>query len=252
MPKILLCADSFGTTDPKYPGLHFSEKIQHKVKDCEIINLAQGGASNFLIQLQLHQGLRFKPDAVILSFTVSTRMTFPSHLSSYFSKKLFKQTKRDKRFNQQYYWSKIKNYNNQTYLTSPRINADCLGNEDDFVQRAKKWNEEACFLGQPHIDDLKDYFTVIGLCNLLKLNSIPFCFSLGGLSFPQPWRKHFRTRILSDNHLTDELNDLMTQSIDLNLWDHATHNHNEGPAFHVDNHDIQSRFANECIEKLKL
>jgi hypothetical protein len=249
MPKILLCADSFGTTDPGYPGLHFSEKIQQKVKDCEIINLSHSGGSTFLIQLQLHQGLQFKPDAVILSFTSSNRTTFQSYMSHYYQKKLFRQYKHDKQFNHQYYWSKIKNHNTRKYLTSAQIDTHSMSNEDDFVQRAKKYYLDGFLLQQDYINDLKDYFTVINLLNLLKLNSIPFCFSLGGISYNRPWHKDFRTRILSDNHLNDELNDHMTQSIDLNLWDYQQ---NEGPRFHVDDHDIQSRFADECIKKLKL
>jgi hypothetical protein len=249
MPKILLCADSFGTTDPRYPGLHFSEKIQQKVKDCEIINLSQSGGSNFLIELQLHQGLRFKPDAVILLFTSTSRLTFQSHLSRYFRKKLFTQSKHNKRFDQQYYWSNIKNYNAQTYLCSPQI--DMFGTDnDDFAQRAKKYCLDGFLLEQNYINDLKDYFTVINLLNLCKLNSIPYCFSLGGISWNRPLHKHFRTHVLTDNHLTDELDDHMTQSIDLNLWDYA--NHSEGPRFHVNDHDVQLQFANECIGKLKL
>jgi len=249
MPKILLCADSFGTTDPQYPGVHFSEKIQQKVKDCEIINLSQAGGSNFLIELQMHQGLQLKPDAVILLFTSPNRLTFQSHQSNFYKKKLFEHSKHDKRFNNQYSWSKIKNYNTRTYLTSTQINTPSMFNEDDFAQRAKKWYKDYWLLKQNYINDLKDYFTVINLLNLCKLNSIPFCFSLGGIIYNRQWHTDFRTHVLTDNHLTDELNDHMTQSISLNLWDHYQ---NEGPCFHVDDHDIQSRFADECIEKLKL
>jgi hypothetical protein len=249
MPKILLCADSFGTTDREYPGLHFSEKIQQKVKDCEIINLSQSGGSNFLIELQLRQGLQFKPDAVILSFTNSDRLTFQSHLSNFYKKKLFQQVKQDKQFNHQYYWSKVKNYNTQTYLCSPQIDANRMLNEDDFEQRTKKYFQDGSILEQNYINDLRDYFTVINLLNLCKLNSIPYCFSLGGLSYKRSWHSYFNTGVLTDNHLTDELDDHMTQSINLNLWDHFQP---EGPRFHVNDHDIQLQFANECIEKLKL
>ena len=249
MSKILLCADSFGTTDHEYPGLHFSEKIQQKVKDCEIINLSHSGGSNFLIELQLHQGLQFKPDAVILLFTNTNRITFQSHLSHYYQKKLFREYKRNKQFNHQYYWSKVKNHNTQKYLCSPQFDAYSMSNEDAFTQKAKKYFKDAVFFEQDYINDLKDYFTMINLLNLLKLNSIPFCFSLGGMSFNRPWHEDFRTRILSDNHLTDELNEHMSQSTSLNLWDYYQ---DTGPCFHVNDHDIQLKFADECIEKLKL
>lgn len=249
MPKILLCADSFGTTDHQYPGLHFSEKIQQKVQDCEIINLSQSGGSNFLIELQLHQGLQFKPDAVILSFTSPNRTTFQSYMSHYYQKKLFRQYKRDKQFNHQYYWSKVKNHNTQKYLCSPQIEHYSMPNEDDFTQRAKKWYDDGVRLDQDSINDLKDYFTVINLLNLLKLNSIPCCFSLGGLSYNRPWHRDFRKHTLSDNHLTDELDYHMTQSTSLNLWDYYQ---DTGPCFHVNDHDIQLKFADECIGKLKL
>ena len=89
----------------------------------------------------------------------------------------------------------------------------------------------------------------LNLLNLLKLNSIPFCFSLGGMSFNRSWHKYFTTGILPDNHLTDELDEHMSQSTSLNLWDYYQ---DTGPCFHVNDHDIQLKFADECIGKLKL
>ena len=67
--KILICGDSFCVTDPKFPKLHWSEKLLELSSDIEVYNLSMGGASNALITMQLMQGLKLKPDFIILSFT---------------------------------------------------------------------------------------------------------------------------------------------------------------------------------------
>ena len=76
-PRILICGDSFGTTDHNFPGLHFSEKLT----DCEVLNLSQGGASNAMIQVQLYQGLELMPTHVILLFTAQWRAEYNIYAS---------------------------------------------------------------------------------------------------------------------------------------------------------------------------
>ena len=49
--KILVCGDSFCIEDPRYPGLHFTDKIKNKYQ-VDIINQSAGGASNSMIAVQ--------------------------------------------------------------------------------------------------------------------------------------------------------------------------------------------------------
>lgn len=69
MKKVLICGDSFGVIDPRFPNLHWSEKLASTSAEIEIFNFSVGGASNALITMQLMQGLKFDPDFVIISFT---------------------------------------------------------------------------------------------------------------------------------------------------------------------------------------
>jgi len=262
MPKILLCGDSFGTTDHCYPELHFSEKIAKKINDCEIINLSQGGASNFLIELQLHQGLRFKPDAVILMFTAPWRSTFVTKISEY----LTKISNGKIMYHQRHYLKpndvcKVKLNNLKKYITHVEFQYDAQMkgvSENDVIHRARKWKDESLFLQQDYINGFRDYFTAISLLNLLKLNDIPFCFSLGG--FGSNGNKSFynhsiKEHIVKFNCLTDELENHMSQSISVNLWDATNGGYDplaKQPSFHVEDDNLQTLFANECIEKLKL
>jgi hypothetical protein len=74
--KVLICGDSFAQDDPRYPGLHFSQKIANSfpIIDWKICNLASGGSSNRALAQQLLQGMMYNPDFVILLFTSSNRI----------------------------------------------------------------------------------------------------------------------------------------------------------------------------------
>lgn len=70
--KLLVVGDSFMRPDIDYPGQHWSEMLS----DYQILMYSVSGSSNGIIAHQFYRGLEFKPDAVILGFTASTRIEF--------------------------------------------------------------------------------------------------------------------------------------------------------------------------------
>ena len=74
-PTLLIVGDSFMKPEryhSKFFGQHWSELIT----DYNIVNLAEDSSSNAVIFVQLLDGLKQKPDAVILGFTMPDRIEF--------------------------------------------------------------------------------------------------------------------------------------------------------------------------------
>jgi hypothetical protein len=61
-----------------------------------------------------------------------------------------------------------------------------------------------------------------------------------GINYSSTVDKHF---------IKDHINDYADQLLKINLWNHK--NNKERPYFHVDNNDVQTAFANECIYHLR-
>jgi len=72
MKKLLVVGDSFMRPDLDFPGQHWSEMLP----EFEILMLSQSGSTNGMIAWQFFEGLKLKPDAVILGFTMSDRIEF--------------------------------------------------------------------------------------------------------------------------------------------------------------------------------
>jgi len=72
MKKLLVVGDSFMHPDANFSGQHWSEMLP----EYEIIMLSQSGSTNGMIAWQFFQGLEFKPDAVVLGFTMPDRIEF--------------------------------------------------------------------------------------------------------------------------------------------------------------------------------
>ena len=51
------------------------------------------------------------------------------------------------------------------------------------------------------------------------------------------------------NFIKNYINDYANQSLKINLWNHK--NGKNRPYFHVDNTEVQTAFANECIHHLR-
>jgi hypothetical protein len=217
--KILVCGDSFCVTDPRFCGLHWSEKLLNLSEDIILYNLAFGGASNALILLQLLQGLKLNPDFVVLSFTNHGRYEYDKNIDAC----PFDLTAND-------IAAYIKNrYTTNMYKTNSAANAVI-----------DKWILEG---SSENFEKLKNYFYISHCLTLLTQQNINFCFSLGGFSYKQD-----HTELINSNYLTNTLTQFAEHELATNLWYHIlTYTKNE-PCFHVDKDEIQMLFANECFQ----
>jgi len=74
--KVVVCGDSWMTTDIRYPDKHFSEILSNKY-GFNVINLARGGMSNIGICFQLQQAVELDPQIIIFNETEPDRTSFP-------------------------------------------------------------------------------------------------------------------------------------------------------------------------------
>ena len=180
--KILVCGDSYFVTDPKFPGLHWSEKLLAMSGDIEVYNLSFGGCSNALITLQLMQGLKLNPDFVILSFTNEHRY------------------ESDAKIDAMPYGLTIDSiaaYLKERYKANPLRKTDFLELSTNF-------------------EKLKNYFHIMFCLQTLKSKGINFCFSLGGFEYQQDY-----TALLRSNFLENTVFDYTAHELSLNLWYHG-------------------------------
>ena len=235
MKRVLICGDSFGIVDPRFPGLHFSEKLQN----CDVINLARGGASNAMINVQLHQGLQHNPTHVIMLFTAQWRSEYNIYLSGLTNSELKHCMPGDKNDN----WSvdEIKAFNENAYITSPYLKVRGVKHITDAYEGHLKYYFT-------DYESIKTYFHVMGMFDRLTLLGIPFCFSFGGFA-----HDYFecRDRIFTRNYLKNTLETYLPRSTSLNLWDHADQSgNNKVPFHHVKDDAVQTEFARQCEEIL--
>ena len=215
--KILICGDSFAVTDPCFPGLHWSEKIFDQSANYEVLNFACGGGTNSLIELQLHQGLKYNPDFVILAFTEPNRFEF------------------DKNINLQpinfHGYQDVVNYNFERYTTSAWINN---GPIYDI------WTRFATLANSIEFGILKTYFTMSNIFTKLNIEKIPFCWTRGGVDLSVV------DALTEKNHIVNHLGEFYQHRLTTDLWKHASYK-KDAPYFHVPDPQVHSRFANECI-----
>jgi hypothetical protein len=219
--KILICSDSFGVTDPAYPGLHWSEQILNFSPEYEVMNLSTGGCSNTLITLQLLQGLRFDPDFVIFSFTSSGRYEYDNKESA---------------MPQELTPSEISNYIKQRYTTNS------FQHNSEKNKLTNKWIT-AC--ASENIEKLKNYFSISFCLATVASEKIPFCFSLGGFEHNQDYVSFLKNNYVKNLIIKHSKHEILT-----NLWNHAVTDNN-APNFHVPDPTVQRLFASECIAHME-
>lgn len=78
MKKLGIAGDSFMAFDCSYPNTHFTEILSNTFS-CELINLARGGGTNFLIYHQVRKLIKQNPSFVIIGFTTSGRTEIGLH-----------------------------------------------------------------------------------------------------------------------------------------------------------------------------
>jgi len=217
--KILICGDSYCVTDPKFPDLHWSEKILDNDPNFEVLNLAYGGCSNAMINLQLLQGLKLNPDFVIISFTTDGRYEIDKNISA-LPKELSAQ--------------ELSNYHYARYTTNNyQIDTDIKKTIEKYKLTASSQNFER----------LKNYFYISFCLTTLTIKNIPFCFSLGGFEFNQDY-----TNFINSNYIENFIVNYSQNQLSTNLWYHGQ---KTSPYFHVDDDKVQTLFANECLYRIR-
>jgi hypothetical protein len=214
--KVLICGDSYCITDPDYAELHWSEKMLAQSADIEICNLAHGGCSNAMILLQLLQGIKTQPQFVILSFTTHGRYELDKDTTA---------------FPQNFSIEEIANYQKKRYTTN---------NYDIDKKQLEMVNQWQLLASSENFEKLKNYFYISFCLMYLKTNNIPFCYSLGGFEFKQDY-----TTLINSNYVENLLVEYRTNELATNLWYHGS---KPRPFFHVDNDQVHTLFANECME----
>lgn len=182
--------------------------------DFEVMNLAYGGCSNAMIALQLMQGLNLNPNFVILSFTNENRYELDKDVNA---------LPRDLSVQE------LANYQKNRYTTNMYI-------KDQDIDR---WMAGKC---SENFEKVKNYF-YIGFClHTLRINNIPFAFSLGGFEYQQDY-----SALIRANYMYNSIDDYKKQELKTNLWYHGN---KAKPYFHVDSDEVQTLFANECVSHI--
>ena len=219
----MICGDSFGVTDPDFPDLHFSEKILSSSPPVfELNNLCNGGDSNGLIALQLMQGLQFNPDFVILLFTTPHRYEMDKDPGIYYPTEVSLPA--------------LKTFRHERYTTTCFVN-------DKTSENSKLINDWNTKIVSDDFEILKNYFLINYCFQLLEKHRIPFCYSVGGMTSTD------YSTIIDKNFIKNYLNEYSSNALKINLWHHKSTN--PRPYFHVNDNEIQSAFANECLYHLR-
>lgn len=225
MKTVLICGDSFGVTDPDFPDLHFSEKILNSTPPVfEMHNLSHVGDSNALIALQLLQGLQFKPDFVILSFTTAHRHEIDNNPNLHYPTDLTPEA--------------LRAFRHERYLSSVNF-LNPKNPRQDIGRAIRFWNAEVI---SDDFEMLRNYFLIHYCFLLLEKENIPFCYSIGGMVHQNTVNY---AAVVDKNFIKNYLTDYADQALKINLWNHNCGN--DRPYFHCDDDNIQTAFANECL-----
>ena len=217
MKKILICGDSFSVTDERFPNLHWSESL---AKDFQIMSLAYGGASNTMIPMQVMQGLQFRPDFILISFTSPFRAEFDKKIEN------------DPPDTQDPV--SVYNYNYNRWATS------CYRE----FEEEKKIYLQYLRVASDDCEIIRCFFTMIGVLDYLRVRKENFAFSTGGLS-PDLFGP-----VLQRNHVPCDFSSYEDHRIMTNLWDHQDQQLSSAPWFHVSDAKIQNQYADECRQHI--
>jgi hypothetical protein len=198
MKKVYICGDSFGCSDPDYPGSSWSEQLNNFLSpDIKIINLSRVCASNLLINLQVEQAIEQNADYVIFMGTSVLRDEVK------FSTVDNKQHLLINRF------VDITSKNNT--LNQDLISYTMLNINTDFLSNFSGVLKEYSILKDIDLLIYKDKCIIENTLQKLVDSNIPFVFDQGGFEHPlygKPVKKYFQK---FKNYFSK-----------LNLWDYAS------------------------------
>lgn len=228
MKKIVICGDSFASTDLEYGNYSWHEQLQVLLMDeFEIVNLSFVSSSNLLISLQVDEAIRQQPDFIITLFTAVTRDEVCIGYKN----------KENKLLNRFYNLTKEKKYNVNCDLISYtvcNIEVTHLLNEGQ-KKILRQYNKEFFDLD---LAIYRDNCIIEHTLQKLDDSGIPFMFDQGGFENPKfgTVKKYF-----------DRFN---KNKSDLNLWSYTEVRHYR-PYFHITDPVIHQQIANYYLKFIK-
>jgi hypothetical protein len=155
MKNIVICGDSYYDYDDRYPGLHWTDRLNPHA----VYRLARGGASNFSIWHQIRYSIKFKPDVVFITFTSCPRNEFRKRDE-------FKSIDTDSEYLEDKMWA----YRNNMWKSVDHFLPTY--NKEMFVKWMPYYIEE--------YEILKNYLFIKSALDFLKEQKIKFYFTFGG------------------------------------------------------------------------
>lgn len=197
--------------DLKYEhNLHFADLFAID-KKLNYTNLAQGGASNFAIRMQIDQAISCNPDFMIIGATVSGRFEIP--LGKFDHTKLIDNYLDISEIN-------VCNSNNETFQQSIEFSTNInLINQNPDIHTAYKYYHS--YLYDVDVDDFKNYYIIQSGLRLIESLQIPYIFIPGPLrkfdwsgfncwpdEYKQPWDFN-EVYYASGNHLPERIHKIL-------------------------------------------
>lgn len=226
MKKIFICGDSFGSTDPLYPGLSWAELLESKLPDnYQLINLSAVAASNLHISLQIDYSILNAADFIIYLATASFRGEVKFAEVSDYDNLLDRFVTIGKNNHLQ------KNLTTFSYLSLD--NNNFLNNNQKQIIKSFYVNciDENLLIYQ-------NKCIIENALQKLVNSNIPFVFDQGGFEHPKfttEKKKYFENY---KNYFSA-----------LNLWDYVEYRALR-PYFHITNQTINQNIANYYYKKI--
>jgi hypothetical protein len=172
MKKVYICGDSFGFSDPAYPGLSWTETLAKILPlDTKIINLSKVCASNLLINLQVNQAIAQKANYVIFMGTSVLRDEVKFNVANNSQKQLID------RFVDITSINNVEDHDLISY-TMLNINDNFLSSSVDTLKSYSMMKDLSLLI-------YKDTCIIENALQKLVDSNIPFTFDQGGFENPK-------------------------------------------------------------------
>lgn len=161
-----------------------------KEKNFDYINLAQGGASNFFIRLQINQAIDRKADYIIIGASDSHRFEIPVQSIDI---------------------ENTQEFNAKKYIMSSQVHLGINSIPAEFISAVKYYQK---YIQDHDINSMKSYWLLRDGLTQLEKKKIPYVF------IPGPMRKHDWT----DNQIIWPKDEYQPWDLQYGHHDHGNHN----------------------------
>jgi hypothetical protein len=239
--KIYICGDSFSCTDARYPGFHWSEKLQILLGEgYETTSLGIAGGSNFLIYLQVIKAIQDKADFCIINAAPSGRFEIQN------TDLKVELTSKHSYFSKIHSFFATQNQHTGSYVNSilHRIKIKEIKLSSLFLMMNDLKFKEFGLYCNYECDMIRNHVFIESALFALQRANIPFVFHEGGFLL---------SRNGGDTHITKFdyffKNELFSENrSNVNLWDHDRFKMSDNqfdPTFHIKDENNHLMIAEE-------